>query len=69
MRSGYLHELRYKYTRNTHFKVTPSGKLRLPEIGDVPVRWSRPAAIRAVVGDRDQRRYWAVLRQLRHPRP
>jgi putative transposase len=22
--------------------VTPGGKLRLPKIGDVPVRWSRP---------------------------
>src|SRR5262249_46310676 len=24
------------------FSITPGGKLRLPKIGDVPVRWSRP---------------------------
>ncbi|MEV2220121.1 transposase [Nocardia vinacea] len=30
-----------RFTRNAHFMVTPGGKLRLPKIGDVPVRWSR----------------------------
>ncbi|WP_331756585.1 transposase [Streptomyces decoyicus] len=30
-----------RYTRNTCFKVTASGKLRLPKVGDVHVRWSR----------------------------
>ena len=31
-----------RFTRNARFAVTPGGKLRLPKIGDVPVRWSRP---------------------------
>src|SRR5690242_16541217 len=31
-----------KYDRNARFKVFPNGKLRLPKVGDVPVRWSRP---------------------------
>lgn len=30
-----------RFTRNAHFSVTSGGKLRLPKIGDVPVRWSR----------------------------
>ena len=31
-----------RFTRNARFMVTPGCKLRLPKIGDVPVRWSRP---------------------------
>jgi putative transposase len=31
-----------RFTRNACFRVTQGGKLRLPKIGDVPVRWSRP---------------------------
>jgi putative transposase len=31
-----------RFTTNARFKVLPDGKLRLPKIGDVPVRWSRP---------------------------
>jgi transposase len=31
-----------RFTRNARFSITPGGKLRLPKIGDVPVRWSRP---------------------------
>jgi putative transposase len=31
-----------RFTVNARFKVLPGGKLRLPKIGDVPVRWSRP---------------------------
>ncbi|GAA0585270.1 RNA-guided endonuclease InsQ/TnpB family protein [Actinomadura livida] len=31
-----------RFTRNARFKVTACGKLRLPKIGDVRVRWSRP---------------------------
>lgn len=31
-----------RFTANARFTVTPGGKLRLPKIGDVPVRWSRP---------------------------
>ncbi|MEU6779861.1 RNA-guided endonuclease TnpB family protein [Nonomuraea angiospora] len=30
-----------RFTKNARFKVTESGRLRLPKIGDVPVRWSR----------------------------
>jgi putative transposase len=30
-----------RFTRNARFAITPGGKLRLPKIGDVPVRWSR----------------------------
>lgn len=30
-----------RFTRNARFTVTAGGKLRLPKIGDVPVRWSR----------------------------
>jgi putative transposase len=30
-----------RFTRNARFAVTPGGKLRLPKIGDVQVRWSR----------------------------
>src|SRR5689334_21192873 len=31
-----------RFTANARFAVTPGGKLRLPKIGDIPVRWSRP---------------------------
>jgi IS605 OrfB family transposase len=31
-----------RFTRNARFAVTPGGKLRLPKIGDVKIRWSRP---------------------------
>jgi putative transposase len=30
-----------RFTANARFQVTSGGKLRLPKIGDVPVRWSR----------------------------
>jgi putative transposase len=30
-----------RFTANAKFKVLPNGKLRLPKIGDVQVRWSR----------------------------
>ena len=30
-----------RFTRNARFTVTTGGKLRLPKIGDIPVRWSR----------------------------
>jgi len=30
-----------RFTRNARFQVTTGGKLRLPKIGDVPVKWSR----------------------------
>ncbi len=31
-----------RFTANARFTVLPNGKLRVPKIGDVPVRWSRP---------------------------
>jgi putative transposase len=31
-----------RFTSNARFQVLPGGTLRLPKIGDVPVRWSRP---------------------------
>ncbi|GAA4634098.1 RNA-guided endonuclease TnpB family protein [Actinoallomurus vinaceus] len=31
-----------RFTKNARFAITPGGKLRLPKIGDVAVRWSRP---------------------------
>ncbi|MEU8396145.1 transposase [Nonomuraea sp. NPDC048892] len=30
-----------RFTRNARFAITPGGKLCLPKIGDVPIRWSR----------------------------
>ena len=30
-----------RFTANARFKILPGGELRLPKIGDVPVRWSR----------------------------
>jgi putative transposase len=30
-----------RFTRNARFKIVDSGRLRLPKVGDVPVRWSR----------------------------
>jgi putative transposase len=36
------HRQAARFTANAWFKVLPDGKLRLPKIGDVPVRWSRP---------------------------
>ncbi|MFG1751362.1 RNA-guided endonuclease InsQ/TnpB family protein [Streptosporangium sandarakinum] len=30
-----------RFTRNARFSVTAGGRLRLPKIGEVPVRWSR----------------------------
>ena len=44
-----------RFTANARFKVLPGGRLRLPMIGDVPVRWSRelpsaPSSV-TVIGD------------------
>jgi putative transposase len=36
------HRQAVRFTANARFKILPNGKLRLPKIGDVPVRWSRP---------------------------
>ena len=41
-RSRKDHRQTIRFTANARFRVLPNGKLRLPKIGDVPVRWSRP---------------------------
>jgi putative transposase len=41
-RSRRNHRQAIRFTANAPFKVLANGKLRLPKIGDVPVRWSRP---------------------------
>jgi putative transposase len=38
-RSRKDHRQAIRFTRNARFSVTPGGKLRLPKIGNVPVRW------------------------------
>ena len=51
-----------RFTRNARFQVTAGGKLRLPKIGDVPVRWSRdlPSAPSSVTVVKDTAgRYFA----------
>lgn len=40
-RSRKDHRQAIRFTANARFKVLQNGKLRLPKIGDVPVRWSR----------------------------
>lgn len=40
-RSKKDHRQAVRFTRNAHFRVLANGKLRLPKVGDVPVRWSR----------------------------
>ena len=41
-RSRKDHRQAIRFTANARFKVLPNGKLRLPKVGDVLVRWSRP---------------------------
>ncbi len=51
-----------RFTANARFKVLPNRKLRLPKIGDVPVRWSRalPSAPSSVTVIKDAAgRYFA----------
>lgn len=44
-----------RFTKNARFTVTAGGRLRLPKIGDVPVRWSRdlpsePSSVTVIKG-------------------
>ncbi|MEV5412632.1 RNA-guided endonuclease TnpB family protein [Thermopolyspora sp. NPDC052614] len=51
-----------RFAKNARFQVTVGGKLRLPKIGDVPVRWSRdlPSAPSSVTVVKDAAgRYFA----------
>ena len=41
-RSRKDHRQAARFTANAQFKVLPNGRLRLPKVGEVPVRWSRP---------------------------
>jgi putative transposase len=41
-RSRKDHRQAIRFTANARFKVLANGKLRLPKVGDVPLRWSRP---------------------------
>ena len=43
-----------RFTANARFKILPDGKLRLPKVGDVQVRWSRelpsePSSVTVIV--------------------
>ena len=40
-RSRKDHRQAIRFTKNAHFRVMPNGKLRLPKVGEVEVRWSR----------------------------
>jgi IS605 OrfB family transposase len=35
------HDQAVRFTANSHFRVLPNGRLRLPKVGDVRIRWSR----------------------------
>ena len=51
-----------RFTKNSRFRVLDNGRLRLPKIGDVPVRWSRslPSEASSVTVIRDAAgRYFA----------
>jgi putative transposase len=61
-RSRKDHRQAIRFTRNARWQITPGGKLRLPKIGDVPVRWSRdlPSAPSSVTVIKDAAgRYFA----------
>jgi putative transposase len=61
-----------RFTRNSRFAVLDNGKLRLPKIGDIPVRWSRalPAEPTSVTVIRDAAgRYFASFVVEVTPRP
>ena len=42
LRSRKDHRQAIRFTANARFQVLANGKLQLPKIGEVPVRWSRP---------------------------
>jgi IS605 OrfB family transposase len=56
------HDQAIRVTRAGRFHVLPSGRLRLPKIGDVRVRWSRPLPSRTKLGDGHAGRRWPVPR-------
>jgi putative transposase len=36
------HDQAVRFTANSRFRVLPNGRLRLPKVGEVRIRWSRP---------------------------
>ena len=73
-RSRKDHRQAIRFTANARWQITPGGKLRLPKIGDVTVRWSRalPAAPSSVTVIVDAAgRYFAsfVVRATPEPLP
>ena len=54
-----------RFTANSRFRVLGSGRLRLPKVGDVLVRWSRRAARCPVVGHGGPRRGRPLFRFVR----
>jgi transposase len=36
------HDQAVRFTANSRFRLLPNGRLRLPKVGDVRIRWSRP---------------------------
>lgn len=63
-----------RFTANARWTITPSGQLRLPKVGNVPVRWSRqrPSRPSSVTVIRDSAgRYFAsfVLQVMSEPLP
>lgn len=40
-RTRHDHRQAIRFTKNARFAITTAGRLRLPKVGDVPVRWSR----------------------------
>ncbi|MGF1236917.1 RNA-guided endonuclease InsQ/TnpB family protein [Streptomyces sp. 2-6] len=51
-----------RFTNNAGWKITPGGRLSLPKVGEIPVRWSRalPSAPTSVTIVKDAAgRYWA----------
>ena len=57
-----------RFTANARFKILPGRKLRLPKVGDVSVRWSRPLPSGAVQCDGHQGPGGQVFRLIRHQR-
>jgi len=71
-RSRKDHRQAARFTANARFKVLPSGRLRLPKIGDVSVRWSRtlPSDPSSVTVIKDAAgRYFASFVVQAGPRP
>ncbi len=71
-RSRKDHRQAIRFTRNARFAITPGGKLRLPKVGNVAVRWSRrlPAEPSSVTVIKDAAgRYFASFVVEASPQP